>query len=77
MKHWEKIESVQNSESFIPPYKQSAAIDIEMTSYALLTYIAMDDIAGALPVAKWLLGQRNPQGGFISTQVPRFKLFYF
>jgi len=40
-----------------------------MTAYALLTYALQNDASGSLPVAKWLIAQRNPNGGFVSTQV--------
>lgn len=43
--------------------------EVEMTSYALLTYTLLGDVASALPVVKWLSQQRNALGGFSSTQV--------
>lgn len=43
-----------------------------MTSYALLTYTLLGDVASALPVVKWLSQQRNALGGFSSTQVGTF-----
>lgn len=42
--------------------------EVEMTSYALLTYTLLGDVASALPVVKWLSQQRNALGGFSSTQ---------
>ncbi|XP_076467680.1 LOW QUALITY PROTEIN: CD109 antigen-like [Babylonia areolata] len=48
--------------------RKTDAINIEMTSYALLTYMVRGDVAGALPIVRWLTMQRGPQGGFISTQ---------
>lgn len=50
-------------------YMKGTASDVEMTSYALLTYVDQNKIAEALPVVKWLLTQRNRNGGFYSTQV--------
>lgn len=38
--------------------------EVEMTSYALLTYTLLGDVASALPVVKWLSQQRNALGGF-------------
>jgi len=48
-----------------------------MTAYALLTYARRRDIAGAVPIAKWLVSQRNSLGGFSSTQVINSFLFFF
>ena len=40
-----------------------------MTAYALLVYSHNRDMSNALPIAKWIIAQRNPNGGFSSTQV--------
>jgi len=40
-----------------------------MTAYALLTYTRRRDFAGAVPIVKWIVSQRNSRGGFSSTQV--------
>ena len=42
--------------------------DIEMSSYALLTYMLLEDKERALPIVRWLTAQRNSLGGFSSTQ---------
>ncbi|MCJ7795744.1 MAG: alpha-2-macroglobulin, partial [Thermoleophilia bacterium] len=42
--------------------------DIEATGYATLALIAHGDRTEASRAAKWLVGQRNSQGGFGSTQ---------
>ncbi|XP_052786171.1 CD109 antigen-like [Mya arenaria] len=42
--------------------------DVETTSYALLTYIQMGKVTEAFSIVKWLISQRNPTGGFVSTQ---------
>ncbi|XP_060591789.1 CD109 antigen-like isoform X2 [Ruditapes philippinarum] len=44
------------------------SIEIETAGYALLAYAKQNNINGALPVLKWLVQQRSPYGGFISTQ---------
>ena len=75
MKYWH--ENSTNSDSsndrrqfvFMPPYNQAPSVDIEMTSYALLSYALRKDLAGGIPIAKWLVAQRNANGGFSSTQV--------
>ena len=51
------------------PYYQAGASNIEATAYALLTYTHKGDIVKAMEVAKWIVKQRNPNGGFSSTQV--------
>jgi len=50
------------------------AIDIEITAYALLAHLHMstnplNDLDTVLPIVQWLTAQRNPDGGFLSTQV--------
>lgn len=52
-----------------PPYVRAQSVDIEMTSYALLTLAKRNDITKGWPCAKWLVSQRNAFGGFSSTQV--------
>nr|CAB3233265.1 C3 and PZP-like alpha-2-macroglobulin domain-containing protein 8 [Phallusia mammillata] len=55
--------------SFADSMKQTvASAEVEMTSYALLTYTHMRNITAALPIVKWLSQKRNAIGGFSSTQ---------
>ncbi|XP_052258342.1 CD109 antigen-like isoform X10 [Dreissena polymorpha] len=49
-------------------HTRAPAQDIESTAYALLTYIEMNKMAEAFSIVKWLVSQRNPSGGFQSTQ---------
>nr|XP_034179672.1 CD109 antigen-like isoform X1 [Osmia lignaria]XP_034179683.1 CD109 antigen-like isoform X1 [Osmia lignaria]XP_034179692.1 CD109 antigen-like isoform X1 [Osmia lignaria]XP_034179702.1 CD109 antigen-like isoform X1 [Osmia lignaria]XP_034179708.1 CD109 antigen-like isoform X1 [Osmia lignaria] len=51
-----------------PWYSLPRPVDIEMTSYALITYIRRNLITDSVPVMKWLVRQRNAEGGFASTQ---------
>ncbi|VDI12906.1 CD109 antigen [Mytilus galloprovincialis] len=51
-----------------PPKTKVRALDIEMTSYVLLIYNIRKDITNGVQVVKWLNKQKNPFGGFISTQ---------
>ncbi|KAK7069614.1 hypothetical protein SK128_027475, partial [Halocaridina rubra] len=46
----------------------SRPLDVEATSYALLTYLQRGLTKDALPVMQWLVKQRNQHGGFQSTQ---------
>lgn len=49
-------------------------IDIHVTSYALLVYSARGLLQEGMEVLHWLTRQRNPYGGFASTQVGFFYL---
>nr|KAG5689528.1 hypothetical protein BaRGS_008903 [Batillaria attramentaria] len=49
------------------PYSGSAS-DVEITSYALLTYAASRNYVDGLGVMNWLASQRNSLGGYYSTQ---------
>ncbi|XP_063696587.1 CD109 antigen-like isoform X3 [Culicoides brevitarsis] len=65
-KHWSKpIPATDNKN---PWYNKPNSVNVEMTSYALLAYIAAGQEAAAFPILKWLVGQRNENGGFQSTQ---------
>ena len=84
--HWENAKEISNSRShesfWWNPYLRAPAADIEMTSYALMTYVllAEDDpslIGEAMPIVRWLTKQRNAQGGFASTQVIRERIYSF
>ena len=71
-KHWEKARTEPTSDdetAWRAPYHQSRSVDIEMTAYALLVASLNNDLSGGLPIAKWIIAQRNPNGGFSSTQV--------
>ncbi|KAL5008096.1 hypothetical protein ScPMuIL_013677 [Solemya velum] len=69
MKYWHKPEASSTSPPrWRSPNQQAKSVDIEMTSYALLTYIRKNDITGGIPVMKWITSQRNSLGGYHSTQ---------
>ncbi|XP_060566096.1 CD109 antigen-like isoform X2 [Ruditapes philippinarum] len=44
------------------------SLEIEIASYALMTYTKMNQQANGLPILRWLIETRNPYGGFFSTQ---------
>lgn len=44
------------------------SVDVEMTAYALLTYLQRGLVTEALPIMRWMVAQRNSNGGFASTQ---------
>lgn len=69
--YWEEEkEPVTNNEYGYSAYARGGPSTVEMTSYALLMYIARDDVAKAKPVAMWLTEARSSSGGYYSTQVP-------
>ncbi|XP_031828991.1 thioester-containing protein 1 allele R1 isoform X2 [Nomia melanderi] len=51
-----------------PWYSLPRSVDVEMTSYALLTYLRRNLVSDSIPLMKWLVKQRNAEGGFSSTQ---------
>ena len=57
-----------------PWYSLSRTVDVEMTSYAMLVYLRRNSLIEATSIMKWLIKQRNSEGGFASTQV--FKFFF-
>lgn len=61
MKYW-------NKEYRNPKGRPSKSINIEITAYGVLALIEANRLAEVLPYFKWLLSQRNDQGGFFGTQ---------
>ncbi|KAK7096877.1 hypothetical protein V1264_003921 [Littorina saxatilis] len=51
-----------------PTHVRARPIDIHVTSYALLVYSARGLLQEGMEVLHWLTRQRNPYGGFASTQ---------
>ena len=72
-KYWKLTDTVANKvrpwKSWSPPRTNARAVDVEMTSYVLLGYNTIVDTVNGIRVLRWLGNQRNPNGGFISTQV--------
>ncbi|KAI6203725.1 hypothetical protein M3Y94_00589600 [Aphelenchoides besseyi] len=70
--HWAKSpqseKPTNNLDNAVVYFHQAQPADVEMTSYALLSYMTLTDTARALPIVRWLTTQRNPAGGFSSTQ---------
>lgn len=44
------------------------SLDIEATSYALLTLVIRNEVDASFPFMRWLISQQNERGGFSSTQ---------
>nr|CAB3229046.1 alpha-2-macroglobulin homolog precursor [Phallusia mammillata] len=70
MKYWEETDEQKSTykESWRPPYYTPPGNDVEMTAYALLTYVRSNSIGSAAPIMKWLSEQQNEWGGYSSTQ---------
>lgn len=66
MKHW--VKSVSTSEQKNPWNHHPNAVNIEMTAYALHAFLQADKDTESVPIMKWLVTQRNSNGGFQSTQ---------
>ncbi|KAK6619001.1 hypothetical protein RUM44_003383 [Polyplax serrata] len=67
MKYWKK--PIPEGDEKNPWHERLPnGVAVEMTAYALLTYLERDLMEDALPIMKWLVAQRNDEGGFASTQ---------
>lgn len=64
--HWEK--EVPKSDAKSPWLSRPNSVNVEMSAYALLAYIEAGRETDGVPIMKWLVGQRNANGGFLSTQ---------
>ncbi|KAJ8960843.1 hypothetical protein NQ318_020139 [Aromia moschata] len=65
-KWWSK--EVPADEAKNPWHKLPRSIDIETTSYALLSFVEAGLLEDAVPVLEWLINQQNNLGGFASSQ---------
>ena len=65
-----KVSPYEKVRCFNAPKK---SINIETTAYALMAQTQGDEIYGSrldhLKIVRWMANQRNPRGGFSSTQV--------
>jgi len=59
-----------------PWVSEPNSVDVEMTAYALLTYMQRGLVEDGLPILHWLISQQNDQGGFASSQVNHPKRVY-
>ncbi|XP_072167076.1 pregnancy zone protein-like [Diadema setosum] len=70
VKWWESNRVTKPSNSY-RHVARAAALNVEMTSYILLTYVNQyksEAVARGAPLAKWLTSQQNARGGFYSSQ---------
>lgn len=67
LKHWGK-HTVDKLDRRTSALLRQNSVNTEITSYALLAHVQAGSIEHIVPIMKWLLAQRNEQGGFSSTQ---------
>ena len=66
LKHWEKeIPKTNENNSW---YYKPSSVNVEMSAYALQSFVEAGRDTDAVPIMKWLVTQRNKNGGFKSTQ---------
>ncbi|XP_048809641.1 alpha-2-macroglobulin-like isoform X2 [Lagopus muta] len=71
--HWQR--PGKEPEADLPYYRYKApSAEVEMTAYVLLAHLttqpapSQEELSLASRIAKWIIGQQNPNGGFSSTQ---------
>ncbi|XP_063999535.1 alpha-2-macroglobulin-like isoform X3 [Pogoniulus pusillus] len=71
--HWQR--PGKEPEEDLPRYRSRApSAEVEMTAYVLLAHLttlpapSQEELSLASLIAKWIIGQQNPSGGFSSTQ---------
>ena len=70
VQYWERVRNVDSDNRPVwDRWRRATASDIELNSYALLIYLQRGLIIESQRIAKWLMSQRNANGGFSSTQV--------
>ncbi|XP_015035837.2 CD109 antigen isoform X2 [Drosophila pseudoobscura] len=67
-KWWSKATEASGEQSSRLTIWRPRSNDVEITSYVLLALLEKNPAETALPIIKWLIGQRNSNGGFASTQ---------
>ncbi|XP_066246674.1 thioester-containing protein 1 allele R1-like [Euwallacea similis] len=66
LKWWAKNTSKNETNN---PWRQlPRSVDIEITSYALLTFLEANLVDDTIPVLNWLVNQQNNMGGFTSSR---------
>jgi CD109 antigen len=64
--YWTK--EIPTSDKENPWYSRPSSVNVEMTAYALNALLETGRVSSAVPIMKWLVAQRNENGGFVSTQ---------
>ncbi|KAJ8680026.1 hypothetical protein QAD02_015813 [Eretmocerus hayati] len=68
LKWWSKPSIGPENETNPWRAELTRCVDVEMTSYAMLAYLRRNQLTDATHIMKWLVKQRNVEGGFASTQ---------
>ncbi|CAC5364876.1 unnamed protein product [Mytilus coruscus] len=71
MKYWSRTEKKEDAKKKQKWYYTAVSAEVEMTAYALLAHVTGEQqnaATNARPMVMWLTKQRNPRGGFSSTQ---------
>lgn len=66
MTHWEK--AVVETETKNYRWSKPTSVNVEMSAYALQSFIAAGRLNDSVQIMKWLVTQRNEYGGFQSSQ---------
>uniref|UniRef100_A0A8C5PKY3 Alpha-macroglobulin receptor-binding domain-containing protein n=1 Tax=Leptobrachium leishanense TaxID=445787 RepID=A0A8C5PKY3_9ANUR len=71
--HWHRPEFSDDVGKIRAPHKLAPSAEVEMTSYALMARLtkpdySVEDLTLATKIVNWIIKQRNPSGGFSSTQ---------
>ncbi|KAJ8876853.1 hypothetical protein PR048_021300 [Dryococelus australis] len=66
MKMWKRQLNKEDEKN--PWHSLPNSVDVEMSAYALLSYLQKGLVQDAIPIMKWLISQQNENGGFASTQ---------
>ncbi|XP_071086862.1 CD109 antigen-like [Haliotis cracherodii] len=64
MMYWD-VNTVSNKKN---ARERAEPIDILTTAYGLMTFISIKKFSAGMGIMHWLAAQRNPRGGFISSQ---------
>lgn len=67
-KFWNKTLPESEKKSYDYFHSKPNSVNVEMSAYGLLAFVEAGLDTDALPILKWLISQRNEQGGFASTQ---------
>lgn len=69
IRYWNSKVAQSRKARWVSPNPRARPIDIETAGFALLYYSLEKNYQGGMNVLRWLITQRNPNGGFQSTQV--------
>lgn len=71
-RYWEEETETENAgDAYRSPWyrRNSPAINVEVTSYALLAQLELNDLEYSKNIVEWLLDKRQSSKEFVSTQV--------